>query len=337
MKSNALQITTGIKRCMNHHLVPMVHGSTGSGKSDIVAQIADEANFKLIDWRGSSADPTDLNGFPKLNEAKATYLPFDTFPVKGDKLPSGYNGWLLFLDELPNAPMSVLKAAYKLILDRMVGNHPLHEKVYVVAAGNLLTEGAQVNDFPAPLKTRMIHFELAIDADLWIKWGSANDVDYRMLSFIGYKPNLLYNPNPASKDFTFSCPRSITMAAALTKGREITFDDMPILAGTISEGVAREYAGYVKNFADLPQIKNILADPLGTKIPTEPSAKWATGSHVAEYLTPDNANTLMQYLERLPLENQTIALRVAIAKNKKLLLNHTIGEWMTKYATRKVG
>lgn len=42
-------------------LVPMVIGSPGCGKSQIVHQIAKEYSLKLIDLRLSQCDPTDLN------------------------------------------------------------------------------------------------------------------------------------------------------------------------------------------------------------------------------------------------------------------------------------
>lgn len=42
-------------------LVPMLTGSPGLGKSDIIHSIAQELNLKVIDHRLSTSDPTDLN------------------------------------------------------------------------------------------------------------------------------------------------------------------------------------------------------------------------------------------------------------------------------------
>ena len=209
MKATVPQVIAGIKRCMVHKLVPMIHGNSGVGKSDIVHQIAKLGKLKLIDWRGSTAEPQDLSGFPVLSEEKATYLPFDTFPVENDLIPKGYNGWVIFADELNGASASVQKAMYKLILDRMVGNHNLHDKVYIIAAGNLANEGALVNSLPTPLQSRMVHFELTVDAKAWNEWATDNKLDYRVISFIGYKPHLLHNFKLGSNDYTFACPRRI--------------------------------------------------------------------------------------------------------------------------------
>ena len=336
MKSTAPQIVAGIKRCMVQKLVPFIHGSPGIGKSDIVKQLAKAGNLELIDWRGSSADPVDLSGFPVLDGTKASYLPFDTFPIVGDDKPKDSNGWLLFMDELNSAPISVQKAAYKLILDRMVGNHNLHPEVYIVAAGNLSTDGALVNSLPTALQSRTVHFEMGLCNDSWNQWATKEGMDHRVVSFIGFKPNLLHKFSAKHNDYTFSCPRTWEMASKLIKGRDLDLTDIAILSGTLSEGVAREFIAYTKVFEQLPHIDKIIADPSGVPVPSEPSARFAISSHVAEYMTIDNASVLMEYVRRLPLENQTITIRIAIGKNKKLFLNDSVEAWLTHHSTRKV-
>jgi len=47
--------------CIRVGLVPMIHGSPGTGKSAIIREVAEEFNLKLIDFRLSQCDPTDLN------------------------------------------------------------------------------------------------------------------------------------------------------------------------------------------------------------------------------------------------------------------------------------
>ncbi len=85
--------------------IPYVAGPPAIGKSNIFAQTADDFNLYLMDIRLSQKLPEDLTGLPRLNEAtqKAEYTPFDTFPMEGDKIPDGYDGWLVFLDEISTA------------------------------------------------------------------------------------------------------------------------------------------------------------------------------------------------------------------------------------------
>lgn len=111
-----------IIKSIKARLTPMLHGSPAIGKSSIVHGVAKEFNLKVIDLRLSQCDPTDLLGFPSIKDGKASYVPMETFPVEGDSLPfhtnedgskkeSHYDGWLLFLDELPIAPPAVQAAA----------------------------------------------------------------------------------------------------------------------------------------------------------------------------------------------------------------------------------
>ena len=97
-----------VKQILSVNLVPFLQGSPGIGKSAIIKEVADGAKLKVIDLRLSQCEPTDLLGLPVLSEKKAKYKAFDTFPLEKDKVPAGYNGWLLFLDELNSAPRSML-------------------------------------------------------------------------------------------------------------------------------------------------------------------------------------------------------------------------------------
>ena len=142
---NAIEAVTFIEICWRNKLVPMLHGSPGIGKSDIFHQLAAKYKLKMIDIRLSQCDPTDLGGFLALRGDKATYLPINLWPLEDDPIPEGYNGWLIFLDEITSAPLSVQAASYKLILDRMVGTHKLHKMVMIACAGNMMMDNAIVN------------------------------------------------------------------------------------------------------------------------------------------------------------------------------------------------
>lgn len=61
MKVKTSQASSMIISYIKAKLVPMLVGSPGCGKSQIVHQIADEYNLKVIDLRLSQCDPTDLN------------------------------------------------------------------------------------------------------------------------------------------------------------------------------------------------------------------------------------------------------------------------------------
>lgn len=111
IKVKPAQAKSMITKLLMAKLVPMLVGSPGTGKSAIVHQVAKEHGLKVIDLRLAQCDPTDLLGFPTISGDRAGYRAMDTFPIEGDTVPEGYNGWLLFLDELNSASMGVQAAA----------------------------------------------------------------------------------------------------------------------------------------------------------------------------------------------------------------------------------
>ena len=61
MQVKASEATKMIEGFIQARLVPLIIGSPGIGKSDIVRQIAKKFNLQVIDLRLSQCDPCDLN------------------------------------------------------------------------------------------------------------------------------------------------------------------------------------------------------------------------------------------------------------------------------------
>jgi len=303
--------TSYIREVLKARLVPMLHGSPGIGKSDITSQIADEFNLQLIDIRLSQCDPTDLNGFPTMGDnGKAHYCPMDMFPLEGDPLPKDKGGWLLFLDEFNSASIAVQKAAYKLTLDKMVGQHKLHKNVAIVCAGNLDTDGALVDQMSTANQSRLIHIKLIPSTADWIEWAQANDIDYRITSYINFRPSCLQMFDPDHSDMTFACPRTWEFTSKLISlWDEIKPEFVNLLSGALSEGVAREFYQFTKIFKQLPDIRKIIESPTSAQVPDEPSTLYAMSAVIADNTEKDNVSRLLTYVDRLPKEFQIITIR----------------------------
>ena len=184
-----------ITRALATRQVPYVAGPPAIGKSQVVYQVAKDAKAKMIDLRLSQILSEDMTGLPERNEktGKAYYLPFETFPLEGDDLPDGYNGWLLFLDELSSATEEVLAAAYSLILDRTVGGKKLHKKCLVVAAGNRASDSAIARALPDTLITRMLPAEMKVSTNDWLVWAETEpNINEAIVGFIEKNPTKLY-------------------------------------------------------------------------------------------------------------------------------------------------
>jgi hypothetical protein len=349
-----------VATAMKCGLTAMLHGSPAIGKSSIIHQLAADHDVKVIDLRLSQCDPTDLLGFPSIDPVtkKAGYAPMDTFPIAGDelpikydvdnkpimiddpdnpgqKIPARYRGWILFLDELTSAPPAVQAAAYKLILDRMVGQHKLHRNVAIVGAGNLEGDNAIVQPMSTALQSRLVHLNLTLNTKEWLEWALENGIDYRVTSYISFKPNALYTFDPNHTDKTYAAPRTWEFASRLLgllglKDAQL----LPLTAGTISEGVAREFLIFCKIFDELPTIDSIINAPQAVKVPGEPSVLWALTGSIGAHATRDNAGALMEYVKRIPVEFQVVALRDMVRRNRPLMTVPSVRDWIQANANR---
>lgn len=314
--------------------VPMLHGSPGIGKSYIIKQIAKEFGLKLIDIRLSQCDPTDLLGFPfpDAKRGKASYMPMDMFPLEGDAVPDGYNGWLVFMDEINGADAAVQKAAYKVILDRMVGMEHLHDKVAMVAAGNLSTDGALVEEMSSALQSRIVHINVESNFESFIRHANEQHFDHRIISFLNFKPRNLntFDPENKSGEPTFACERTWEFINDQLDYIADIFDEdsVVLFAGTIGEGVAREFVAFQKLYADLPDVKTIIKQPTSTKIPDEPGTLYALTGAIAHHAETATIDPLMEYVRRLPKEYQVVCLRDMGMRNRGILASKPVQDWI---------
>jgi hypothetical protein len=318
---------------LSANLVPMILGSPGVGKSDITNGIANEFKLLPIDLRLSQCDQTDLLGFPMHDNKRMDYVPPKHFPLQGlDEIPKGYNGWLLFLDEFPSAPLAVQAAAYRLVLDRKVGEYSIHKKCVIVCAGNKEDDGGIVNRLSTPMQSRLVHLELDVSAEEWVKWANKANLDHRVISYIEGCPDHLHQFDPNHNDKTFACPRTWEFASKLIKGKDPTALMLKVLTGTLSAGIAHQFFSYMNYCSELPSLKDILAQPDDINIPEDPALLYATSYMVAAYLNGNNADRLMRYIDRLSVDFSVTAIRSALSKDKTLLEIDAVRDWAHKLA-----
>lgn len=323
-----------VKDVLRVKLVPFLQSSPGVGKSSLAREIAEENELELIDLRLSQMDPADLNGFPFMQGTKkAAYVPMNVFPIEGDPLPTGKNGWLLLMDEFNSAPISVQSAAYKVVLDRQVGMHDLHKMCYVMAAGNLSTDKAITNRISTAMQSRLIHFTIAVDDKSWLKWADRSNIDHRVKSFIRFKPQALHKFDPNHSEDTFPCPRTWQFVSELIERYEdLPSAKVPLLAGTVGEGMAHEFFSFVKVYGELPTIEAIKRDPENVHFGPEPGVHYALAGLISHHLTPKTADKLMVFLSRLAIDHQVNALRAAIAKDPAVKKTTAVQEWAKRNA-----
>lgn len=226
-----------------HHTPVMLWGAPGVGKSQMVAQIAENHNVPLIDIRLSQMEPSDLRGIPfRVGDLVEWAVP----AMLPNAQRHGERG-ILFLDEITSAPPSVSAAAYQLILDRKLGEYEVPEGWAIIAAGNRQGDRGVTYSMPAPLANRFSHYEVEVNLDDWVAWAYLNGIDERVIAFLRFRQDLLFEFDAAQNPVAFPSPRSWEFAhRALQK-----FDHSNnLLLGALQACVGKAAGIEVKAFVD---------------------------------------------------------------------------------------
>jgi hypothetical protein len=257
-----------------HHTPVMLWGPPGIGKSQVVAQVAAHHGAPMIDIRLSQMEPSDLRGIPfRAGELVEWAVP----ALLPDARRHGPEG-VLFLDEITSAPPTVSAAAYQLILDRRLGAYEVPPGWAIFAAGNRQGDRGVTYSMPAPLANRFSHFEFEVNLDDWVAWAYVTGMDERVIAFLRFRPELLFDFDPAHNPVAFPSPRSWEFAhRALQK-----FGDHPdLLLGTLQACVGPaagvELKAFVDNLDHLPDLDAILRGD-EVPVPREVDLQYAVAS-----------------------------------------------------------
>ncbi|MCW9012377.1 MAG: MoxR family ATPase [Gammaproteobacteria bacterium] len=239
-----------------HHTPVMLWGPPGVGKSQMVAQVAAKHKVPVIDIRLSQMEPSDLRGIPFRTDDSVEWAVPAMLPDVRRHGPKG----ILFLDEITSAPPSVSAAAYQLILDRKLGNYEVPDGWAIFAAGNRQGDRGVTYTMPAPLANRFSHYDVDVNLDDWVAWAWDNDINERVIAFLRFRPDLLFDFDPAHNPVAFPSPRSWEFAHnALHK-----FEDHPelflgALQACVGPAAGVELNAFIDSMEHMPDLDAIIA------------------------------------------------------------------------------
>jgi MoxR-like ATPase len=257
-----------------HHTPVMLWGPPGVGKSQMVAQVAARHGVAVIDVRLSQMEPSDLRGIPFRSGELVEWAIPALLPDRARHGPAG----ILFLDEITSAAPSVSAAAYQLILDRRLGAYAVPDGWAIFAAGNRQGDRGVTYSMPAPLANRFSHFEVEAHLDDWAAWAYANGIDGRLIAFLRFRPELLFDFDPAHNPVAFPSPRSWEFAhRALQK-----FDDdaallAEALQACVGPAAGIELAAFIEHLDRLPDLEAIVRGE-DVPVPHEVDLQYAVAS-----------------------------------------------------------
>lgn len=318
--SQALRATEYL---IDNQLAAFLWGPPGVGKSALPRQIAAARKIDFIDKRLAQSDPTEIKGYPWPDSKKGvmTFLQDGGLPTKGKGI--------LFLDEFSHAPPAVQAVSYQLVLDRRLGDYELPDGWAIIAAGNRISDRSFVGEMSAALSSRFIHVNVEPDVEDFITWAMKNGVNDATRGYLRWRPG-----NLATEKFTAGM-RGFPTPRTWVKADKIAHDpSLPqamkteLLIGTIGEGVALEYEGFIRDEATLPDVAVILATPDKAPIPTEPATQHAVVTRLEAITTAKNLGTLLKYMARVNKEFEVIYMKSVTERDKDLIETSTATKWL---------
>jgi len=294
------------------HTPVMLWGPPGVGKSQMVTQVAARHGAAVIDIRLSQMEPSDLRGIPFRHGELVEWAVPALLP---DAQRHGEYG-VLFLDEITSAAPTVSAAAYQLILDRRLGEYRVPEGWAIFAAGNRQGDRGVTYSMPAPLANRFSHYTVEAHLDDWVAWAYAHGIDEGLIAFLRFKPELLFNFDPAHNPVAFPSPRSWEFAhRALQKFRDHGQLLLPALQACVGPAAGIELKAFVDNLDNLPDIDAILRGE-DVAVPKEIDLQYAVASALVGRAIAASTNgdarqvygMILEYARRFPQREMGVML-----------------------------
>lgn len=314
-------------------------GAPGVGKTTATINEALKRGRHVIRVDAQNIPAEDLARLPVLNKSKTAM----TFAIPEMWTPRPNT--VIVLDELLKAPEDVVNAFLPLLHGKQLFGHCWPADTIVVVTSN--SAEFRVGDKLQPhVLNRMVKLEIsdptASEAEaLMLDLG----FDSRIIRWTQQVPSALisYNADTASKpeselDFYFGysprsprepfCSLRSLHTASMLLQSGIT--DSDTLAGAIGKKAAHSLALYCKEIRSFVQPAHILDG--SAKVPENLfDSRMACITAVA-IMDDKNWETVLNYIERLPAEIQSLACRAAARKStlKDLCLSRRYNAWVTK-------
>lgn len=344
--SSGIRDTKDVIRHTPDRIPPFLWGPPGIGKTDLVNQLAEEMDARLVVLKASELRPEDLAGVPfPYEEGWTQFHPlrqllelceeypalvrarFEKLKAHGD-LPEDaefvepdQSSVVLFLDEFSNAQPDMVAPFQYLVLNRRIGGiegYKLRDNVRIVAAGNREQDMAMAHDLTTPLKSRFLHVEVEPSIEEWIAWARENEVYPMVIAFVRQRESQFHDFDPKTKDRTYPCPRNWAMLSEALHNLDAA--DLPVerkralrrrqAEGLVGPGAAGEYIKFEEVAVNAPSADDIVEVP--TKISTfeeQPDIAMVAIENLISAVRRDPDKYVdpgLEYVARMHAEFQTI-------------------------------
>ncbi len=110
--------------------------------------------------------------------------------------------------------------------------------------------------------------------------------------------------------------------------------DISMIAGTIGVPATESLVQALQFALDLPQYDDVIADPMGTPVPTRADLQMMMAYMMASHCTPKDLAAAIQYIQRMPSDMGVTFICALLRRDYKGIMNQpAMQAWLQKNAT----
>lgn len=321
----ASQLTQTIRAYVEDKNTLIIQSEPGVGKTQIATDTVRNMGLACIHIHVPSKGVEDF-GLPTFSADKL-YHSFsrpDFLPVVGSDMP---DQGVILADELSQAGAAEQKVWANIIQAHEVHGHKIMPGWSVIATGNRSTDRAGANKLLSHLAGRGTIVTLDPDLDDWCKYALAHGGRPEVVSFLRFKPGLLVDFD--SKREINATPRQWLERVSPLLGKLPREIEHEVFQGTVGEGPAAEFVGYLDLLRKLPNPDAILMAPDKAEVPTEAAVRYAICGAIAYRAKAENMDRVIKYARRLPPEYAVLVMRDALGRDPDLAGTAAAIDWFS--------
>jgi len=302
-----------------------VAGKPGNGKSTIchtAVRGIEGGSWGYREIHGPTMLVEDMGIlFPNKTDDKLSYRLADWWPIEGECEEQG----VLCFDDRDKCDINLQKVIANIQQARHLHGHKLPDGWSVIATGNRLEDRSGSARLLGHLANRETQITLEANLPDFSAWGLDNGVNPILLAYLQMRPDQLHDYDPNREQNP--SPRSWVEGVSNLIGIVPAEAQFEVFKGSVGEGAAAEFTGFMKIWRDLPSIESILRSPDTADVPSEGPVLYALAGAIAEAATIANFDGLIRYVNRLPKEFGAITVSFAARKNVDLTDTKAFNKW----------
>lgn len=298
---------------INERIVVHLIGKPGVGKTSLGLQVAERLGLDHSVTNIADRDSGEIGGFAWPDAAEKTMVRFrpEWFPVPGAVNPTtgaafGARGIMIF-DELAQGAAANQNAVRPATTEHRIGEHRLPLGWSVMACSNDQESRAHTTRIGSHLTSSTLPVHVEPDAEGWVAWAAGAGIQPGVIAYITNSPQSLLVFDADAK--AFPSPRAWERASRILDALSGASASarLAALSGTLGEGEAARFHGFLKLKDQLITPREIFADPAGVPVPVERDRLVFTIINAAGAVSPKESKAFFSYLDRLPPEAKDLA------------------------------